>query len=307
MPKGASTGTEDQSSLRALTRRAEAILQARPAYQEMVDFYLTVFRRQIEWRGRLVVHPQSVDDDQRRQCLKHGQPLVESYDPGIESDSLSNLWAEMKAVFRRGNDVLRQAVDRIEDAEKTGDLVPATWLLEQRPDRYQLVVDASRRIGIDEPPLGALTRAATFPHWQLVAQSWLPQGDRLDEWRRFRCPTCGSVPALAELRTEECGQEGLKPGARRFMHCPFCGSRWGVPGLKCPACGSTKKGDAKYLFTADEPELRIDFCTSCRCYSKVVDGDKITGPVHVGLELLTAAHLDVLARDKNLSPLEICA
>ena len=39
---------------------------------------------------------------------------------------------------------------------------------------------------------------------------------------------------------------------------------------------------------------------------KVVDGDKIRGRVHVGLELLTASHLDMLARDKSLTPLEMC-
>ena len=89
------------------------------------------------------------------------------------------------------------------------------------------------------------------------------------------------------------------------MHCPFCGARWAVPGLTCPGCGSTKAGDAKYLFTADEPELRIDFCESCRQYIKLVNGDKLPGPVHVALELLTTAHLDVLAREKNLSPLDM--
>jgi formate dehydrogenase maturation protein FdhE len=95
--------------------------------------------------------------------------------------------------------------------------------------------------------------------------------------------------------------------ARRFMHCPVCGSRWAVPSLACPACGSTKSGDAKYYFTSDEPELRIDFCRSCQHYVKAIDGDKISGRVHVGLELLTATHLDMIAQEKKLSPLEVRA
>ena len=77
--------------------------------------------------------------------------------------------------------------------------------------------------------------------------------------------------------------------------------------MECPACGSTKSGDAKYLFTADEPELRIDFCESCHHYVKVIDRDKVSGPIHVGLELLAATHLDMMAKEKNLSPLEVCA
>ena len=306
MTKPASSGKQDQSSLKALERRAEVILKARPAYKEMVEFYLTIFRRQIEWRGRLTVHPEEVTEEQARDCLHKGRCLCECYDPGIESQSLLDLWTEMKSVFRRGNEVLREAVGKIDDAEKAGDFAPASWLPEQRPDRYELVTDAARRIGIDESVLATLARAVTFPHWERVARSWLPQ-DPLEGWKGFRCPTCGGAPALVEMRTKRSADANIRPAPRRLMHCPFCGSRWVVPTLECPACGSTKSGDAKYFFTSDEPELRIDFCKSCHHYVKAVDGDKVSGPIHAGLELLTATHLDMIAREKNLLPLEVCA
>ncbi len=306
MGKPASSGRNDRSALKALNRRAEAILKARPAYREMLDFYLTVFRCQIEWRDRLVVHPEELGAEQVRESLRKGTPLIQRYDPGVKPQSLLDLWTEMKEVFRRGNEVLREAVEKIDHAEKTGDFAPASWLLEQRPERWELVADASRKIGIDESVLATLSRAVTFPHWELVAESWLLQ-DHLEEWRRFCCPVCGGVPGLVEYCKGQTGQEGITAAPRRFMHCSFCASRWAVPALKCPACGSTKDGDAKYLFTSDEPELRIDFCKSCHRYIKVIDGDRISGRVYVGLELLTAAHLDVIAQGKNLSPLEVCA
>ena len=295
-----------ERDLKALQQRADQILKARPAYQEMVDFYLTVFRRQIEWRDRLVVHPQAVDGEQRRQCLRRGQPLLELYHPGIDADSLLNLWAEMKAVFRRGNDALRRAVDQIDDAEKEQGFLPAPWLLEQRPDRLELVADAAGQIGVDQSVLATLARAVTLPHWKLVAQAWLAS-DGLEEWKRPRCPVCGGAPGLAETHTEKSDREGLSPAKHRFMHCPFCASRWVVPSLKCPACQSTSHGDAKFYYTPDEAELRIDFCKSCRHYLKVVDADGIVGRLHVGLELLTTAHLDTLAQGKNLRPLETCS
>jgi FdhE protein len=170
-----------------------------------------------------------------------------------------------------------------------------------------MVAEAAGQIQIDGHVLATLARAVTFPHWEYVSRAWLPEDDGLDEWRRFLCPTCGGTPGLAESRTEAGASDLLKGAARRFMHCAFCGCRWPVPGLTCPACSSTKAGSAKYLFTDDEPELRVDFCESCRNYIKVIDGDKVSGPIHVGLELLTTTHLDMLARDKNLSPLEVCA
>ncbi len=306
MSKPALSGKRDQSALNALERRAQNILKARPAYREMVDFYLTVFTRQIEWRDRLIVHPEEVTVEQASECLKDGTPLGERYDPGVVPESLLDLWAEMKAVFRRGNEVLRQAIDKIDEAEKAGGFAPSTWLAEQRPGREELVADTACLIGIDESILANLARATTFPHWELVAGQWLPQR-RLDEWKRFQCPMCGGPPGLVEIRADQStkGTDGFKSAALRYMHCSFCGSRWVIPNLKCPACGSTKSGDAKYLFTTDEPELRIDFCNSCHHYVKVIDGNKIHGRVHVGLELLTASHLDMLARDKSLTPLEV--
>ena len=306
MSGSASTDSQVEKDLQALERRAKTLLKARPAYREMVNFYLTVFRRQIEWRDKLVVRPQVVDDDRRRECWSQGQPLIERDDPGIESDSLLGLWTEMKAVFGRGNDVLRQAVDQIDQAQEAGDFTPATWLAEQRPDRGELVTEAAGRIGVEESVLATLARAVTFPHWELVARSWLPE-DGCNGWRRFRCPTCGGPPALAEMRQTQSPADNLKAAPRRFAHCPFCGSCWVVPGLECPACNSTQSGDARYYFTPDEPDLRIDFCKSCNHYVKVVSTAKSTGRLHLGLEWLTTAHLDAIAQEKHLSPLEVCA
>ncbi|MFH1111059.1 MAG: formate dehydrogenase accessory protein FdhE [Planctomycetota bacterium] len=296
-------GLSAEAALKALEKRAEVVLKARPAYAEMVSFYLTVFRSQIEWRDKLVVRPQALDAENRRQCLGRGAPFAECHDPGIESTSLLSLWNVMKEVFREGNEVLRQAVERIDTAEHASEFVPTAWLAEQRPDCYESIAQTADRIGIENSVLGSLSRAVTFPHWELVAKSWL-QDSHLSGWRRFRCPTCGGPPGLVESYKEQDGGDGISGSRRRFMHCPFCGSRWPVPGLQCPACGSTKEGDAKYLFSPDERELRIDFCKNCHRYVKVVDGDRVAGRIHVGLEQVASAHLDMIAREKELLPLE---
>jgi len=303
MVSAVSAKSDGQPTVRTLERRARAILGVRPAYKETVGFYLSVFRRQIDWRDRLEVSPEEVDADGARKCFRDGKPLAERYDPGISSASLVALWTEMKDVFRQGNDVLRDAVGKIQEAETNGRFAPAAWLPEQDPRRFSLVAEAARAVGVEETVLATLTRAATFPHWQRVSQAWLPAG-RTEGWRRFTCPVCGGAPALAETRAGPTGCEDLKPAAQRWMHCSFCGARWLVAALECPACGSTETGDARYLFTAEEPELRVDFCKSCRHYVKTIDGDKVGEPIHVGLELLTAAHLDVLAREKHLLPLD---
>jgi len=303
MVKPALPVVNDRPTLQALNRRAKDILKARPAYKEMVDFYLTVFRRQIEWRDRLVVHPEEATAEQTQDCLRKGTPLVGCFDPGLDLQSLLDLYVEMKALFRRGNEVLRQVVDRIDAAEVAGDFAPATWLAEQRPDRPEMVADSAQCLEIEESVLASLARAVTFPHWELVARSWLSQAD-LKDWKGPACPVCGGVAALAETRKDrDSATESISPASVRRLHCSFCGTHRVFPTLECPSCRSVKSGDAKYLFTQNEPELRIDFCDSCRHYVKVVDGTKVSGPIHVGLELLTTAHLDELAQGKDLSPL----
>ncbi len=302
----ASSGKREPIPVKALERRARAILRARPAYEEMVEFYLTIFRRQIEWRDRLVVYPEEVTTEQAQELAREGHVLAERFDPGLDSDSLQQLWTQMKADFRQGNEVLREAIDAIDQAEGKDGFVPSNWLLEQRPDRLELVTEVSERVGVDESILATLARSVTFPHWALVSDAWLPDGPR-EAWKRSYCPVCGGVAGLVELRKEAGGPESSSSVPRRYAHCSFCGSRWTVPSVKCLGCGSTKAGDAKYFFTPDEPDLRIEFCKSCHRYIKVVDGGKMSGRIHVGLELLTASHLDVIARDKKLSPLEVSA
>ena len=140
-----------EDDLKALDRRAEKILRARPAYKEMVDFYLTVFRRQIEWRDRLVVHPEPVEGEQLRRTLSAGRPLIEEFDPGIESSSLEDLWTEMKAVFRRGNPVLGQGpVLGVEQVAQQ--VIPVHVTLQGR--RSGVRFDQM----LIEPPLGNLQR-----------------------------------------------------------------------------------------------------------------------------------------------------
>jgi len=164
--------------------------------------------------------------------------------------------------------------------------------------------ELSGKLGVEESVLSNVAAAATFPHWQQVSQTWLPHGG-MAEWKRSCCPTCGGPPALTELRTEKSPAEGISGASRRFLHCAFCGSYWVIAGLDCPACGSAKKGDAKYLFTKQEPELRIDFCKSCRHYVKTILAERVSGRLHVGLEALTTVHLDLMAQEKKLAPLEV--
>lgn len=110
-----------------------------------------------------------------------------------------------------------------------------------------------------------------------------------DRWLRRYCPTCGSLPAMAQLA-------GVDPGRRRYLACGGCGTRWRYGRTICPFC-EVESSRLASLAIEGEAGLRIDFCESCRAYLKTYDGQ---GDEEVLLADWTSLHLDVLARDRGL-------
>lgn len=121
-----------------------------------------------------------------------------------------------------------------------------------------------------EPPI------ASFALWR---------GDR---WKRPYCPTCGSLPAMAQLIGEESGRI-------RLLCCGFCGTRWRYVRTACPFCENDSQR-LQGVLVEGEGGLRIDYCESCRGYLKTYDG---TGSEAVLLADWTSLHLDFVARDRG--------
>jgi FdhE protein len=113
-----------------------------------------------------------------------------------------------------------------------------------------------------------------------------------DKWRRRYCPTCGSLPAMAQLVGEEHGRQ-------RVLACGCCGTRWRFKRTCCPFCES----DAQRLdsvIVEGESGLRIDYCAACGGYIKTYDGH---GNESLMLSDWSSLHLDVLAADRGLKRL----
>jgi len=111
-----------------------------------------------------------------------------------------------------------------------------------------------------------------------------------EHWLRQYCPTCGSMPAMAQL-------VGADQGRRRFLCCGCCSTRWQYLRTGCPFCQNADDHRLSVLKVEGEGGLRIDYCKSCEGYLKTYDGE---GSETVLLADWTSIHLDVVACDRGL-------
>jgi FdhE protein len=110
-----------------------------------------------------------------------------------------------------------------------------------------------------------------------------------ERWLRNYCPTCGALPAMAQL-------VGTDPGRLRLLSCGSCGTRWRYARTACPFC-DTESHRVAVIAVEGEAGLRIDYCESCRAYLKTYDGD---ADARFFLADWTSLHLDVVARERGL-------
>jgi FdhE protein len=132
--------------------------------------------------------------------------------------------------------------------------------------------------------------------WAVVASSLRPVVDAFSGWRdeerwhRPYCPTCGALPAMAQL-------VGIDPGRLRFLSCGCCRSRWRYRRTGCPFCRTEDDHRLAVVAVEGESGLRIDYCETCNGYVKTYEGQ---GNESVLLADWTSLHLDVVARDRGL-------
>ena len=112
-----------------------------------------------------------------------------------------------------------------------------------------------------------------------------------ESWLRPYCPTCGALPAMAQLI-------GLDNGRMRLLCCGHCRTNWNYPRVGCPFCENTDDRRLGHLDLQGETALRIDYCEECGGYLKTYNGK---GSEALFLADWTSLHLDIIARDRGLN------
>lgn len=167
--------------------------------------------------------------------------------------------------------------------------------LQREPDAERRIVDLL--VG-DESAVPLFPGLARYLGWIAMRRFLGPVVLAFDNWRdeekwqRRYCPTCGSLPAMAQL-------VGQEHGRQRFLSCGCCGTRWRFKRTCCPFCESDSQR-LESVTVEGESGLRIDHCASCGGYIKTYDG---LGNEGLLLSDWSSLHLDVLAADRGLKRL----
>jgi FdhE protein len=164
--------------------------------------------------------------------------------------------------------------------------------LSRRPGAARRVADFLMGDESLRPPSAGLMR---FLGWRAAAHSLRPVVAAFDRgrddgaWRRRYCPTCGSLPAMAQLA-------GVDSARVRRLACGRCGTRWEFGRTACPFCEADSQRLAGVTIEG-EPALRIDHCEGCRGYLKTYLGQGDEGLL---LADWSSLHLDLIAQDRGL-------
>ena len=131
-----------------------------------------------------------------------------------------------------------------------------------------------------EPPVNF----AEFLAWKALARVAGKSGSGGN-----KCPTCGSLPAMATLVATERGRE-------RELSCGLCGTHWRYARIGCPYCGASDQ--LGVLEPDGDGSFRVDVCKSCNSYLKTYVGEE-GDPL--ALSDWSTLHLDTACQERGLS------
>ena len=237
--------------------------------------YLADLARLQEGLDSAGVVPQARRDPRSPEEIARGIPLLhsESLDP---------------AVFVEAGKLIASMAEALLEAELPAALVQECRtlcvLLGENPEAGTRL---ARSVAANDPEAPA--GLGTFLAWKALGRV-AGTADAVRTWTANCCPTCGALPAMAQLRESDRGRE-------RALVCGLCGTRWSYARIGCPYCRNDVVERLGVLEPEDEASFRIDFCRECNAYLKTYLGD---GGDPLALSDWSTLHLDAACAGRGL-------
>lgn len=287
---------------RKLADTLDSIKRQRPAYSELVDKFQDLFQTQASLARQFADHDFGLGEPDPKRSGQGVSLLADASLPECET--------ELKTAARDILPVLGKAFPLAEEMEMLAQAVdlgnvdpaaPARAYLDGDKDALQ---ETAKKIGIRAPILSFAIRCILAPVLAGMAQGLADALGRMP-WTQGYCPFCGSPPVIASLSrfNNEREENLVGGGGKKRLTCSLCSHEWAFRRDACPACGNTDSNERELLFDEKNRHERIEACKKCGSYLLCIDLREVEGDIRLEAASLGLVHLDIIAQQKNYSPL----
>jgi len=277
------------NTLEQLNKTAESIINIRPAYREILDFYKEVFRVQEESLKDIQLPPIIIEPDLLKIKQKNELPLIDPSEFLIDLKTATRTFLDICDLASRLAPGLSSNAQFLKKtlSEQAFDLEPLFSAILNRHDK--VLQDHSLLFDVPFNELSLFGYLSIAPSIRACAEQLEIYLAGMPELQKGYCPICGNPPDIAFLN-----QEG-----QQHLHCSFCCHKWKSERMGCVYCKNNEKDMQHYFFNEEEKEYRVKLCDHCRRFIKVVDLRQMNRDFFPNLEMIATLHLDIQAKEKG--------
>ena len=226
-------------------------------------------------------------NDLQQKALDKKLPIIYFLDPSKNDlDFLIIAFKKLVQVFVEqniSNEGLKKLLSHLESGKASlSKLIEASLR-----ENISIIEEAAKESNVKAELVLYLVSALIQPCLEEIARKIDSQFP--DKWWQGSCPVCGRIPAAAKNR-----------GGKRFLVCTYCGTEYLSDKFFCVHCGNKDPYTLKFIAVEAKPAFKIDFCTKCNHYIKVLEETKLKDPIPKGFEDILTLNLDFLAKDTGL-------
>ena len=235
----------------------------------------------INWEDK-----ESIKDLQQR-ILDKKLPLIYFVDPSkIDLDVMLKAFKKMVNDFAE-QDISKKGLKNLLSQVESGKISLLKLIEATLRENISIIEEAAKESDVKIELVLYIISALIQPFLEEIARKIDPQFP--DKWWQGSCPVCGRIPATAKSR-----------GGKRFLVCTYCGTEYLSDDFFCVHCDNKDPYTLKFIAIEAKPAFKIDFCTKCNHYIKVLEETKLKDPILKGFEDILTLNLDFIAKDAGL-------
>ena len=226
--------------------------------------------------------------DFQQKALDKKLPIIYFLDPSKNDlDTLEVAFKKLVYVFTQQN-INKEGLKKLLRHLESGKINLANLVEASLRENISAIEEATKGLDVKAELLIYLVGALIQPGLEEIARKVNSQF--LDKWWQGSCPVCGRITTVAKNRY-----------GKRFLVCTYCGVEYLFDNFFCVYCNNKDPYTLKFIEVEENPAFKIDFCTKCKHYLKVVEETKLKEPIPRGLEDILTLSLDFLAKDAGLA------